>query len=509
MKKVLYPAKDPSFSHVAFTCQTAEPNDKELHNMIDELIAQLYGSKGLRAIIKPGDHVVIKTNIVMCNQGARGEKGRAVITDPRITRYVAEKVREIIGWSGGADLKVVDACFSPDPNPSSIENKCSFHWARLNRIADNTVSAEDVCYDYDCDGYLDGASRAQLVNLDSIGEDGRDLHIMHMSDGSDIKVAFPRFLRTREEAGGIGEFTDVLIGLPVFKNHWYVGISGSLKLHYGFRSLPGCMGDTGRRGHEGFYTFWKDGKMQLNNLKNLQNYIVASHLVRSYDLVIMDCLTADRDGPGSPSGSVSYSRDSDEKVDYILTHALLASEDVVAIDTVETALAGYRPESVSLTTVAADNGLGICDPAHILMLAGERFKFHKQRLAREYGTEGKYPLSVSGNPTVESDVSPKFSVTITEFSLKPDKNGLHHVKYAVIPKTSSVNPDICRIDLVIGGEIVQSYLGDGMLEGEFRFRYEDYNTMNNAYVVGMVCAWDRGFNGVPSFSEFFIPPDKL
>lgn len=505
MEKVKYPAKDPAFAQVAFTCQTAEPNDGEIRDMIDELLSQLFGSRGLRAVVKPGDHVVIKTNIVMCCQGARGEKGRAVITDPRITRYVAEKVREIIGWDGDADLKVVDACFSPDPNPSNPENRCGFHWARLNRAPDNTVSPEDICCDYDCDGYLDGPSRAQLVNLDAIGPEGRDLHTVRMADGREVKVAFPRFLRTREE-GGEGEFTDVLIGLPVFKNHWYVGVSGALKLHYGFRSLPACLGDTGRRGHEGFYTTWENGKLTPHHLDRLQNYLAAEHRIRTYDLVIMDCLTANRDGPGSPSGAVSYSRDIDEKVDYITTHSLLASRDAVAIDTVETAFAGYRPESVGLTKVAAENGVGICDPAHILMLAGERFKFQKLRLAEAYGAEGKYPLSASGNPVVEKGVGPKYTVTITDFTRRPDADGLLHVRYAVTPAVRGTNPDICRVDLVIAGEIVRSYLGGGLLENEFTFRYADYDTMHHAYLVGMVCAWDSSFNCVPSYSEFFIPP---
>jgi len=509
MKKISYPAKDSSFSKVAFTCQTAEPNDAEIKDMIDEVIIQLFGDQGLRAIIKPGDHVAIKTNIVMCNVGARGEKGRAIITDPRVTQYVAEKVREIIGWGDGADLKVLDACFSPDPNPSAVSNKCGFHWARLNRVPDNTVSAEDICYDYNCDGYLDGLSRAKLVNLDAIGEDERDLHIIRMADGREVKVAFPRFLRTREQAGGEGEFTDVFIGLPVFKNHWYVGVSGALKLHYGLRSLNGCKGDTGRRGHEGFYTFLKDGKLQLQNLGCLQNYLVAMHLVRTYDLVILDCLTANRNGPGSPSGAVSYSRDVDEKVDYITTHALMASCDVAAIDTVESSFAGYRVESVTLTKIAAENGLGNCDPARILMLASERFKFHKIRLAETYGPEGKYPLSDAGNPLIEKDVAPKYTVAVTDFTRKPEKNGLHHVNYAVIPNEPSVDPDICRVDLAIGGEIVQSYLGDNLLRGQFTFRYADYDTMNHAYIAGTVFAWDRGFNGVPSVCEFFIPPDNM
>jgi len=71
--------------------------------MIDDVIYQTLGSKGLGAIIKPGYKVVLKVNLVGPYFGERGEKGRGVITDPRVVRYVAEQTREIIGFDNGAD----------------------------------------------------------------------------------------------------------------------------------------------------------------------------------------------------------------------------------------------------------------------------------------------------------------------------------------------------------------------------------------------------------------------
>jgi hypothetical protein len=45
---------------VGFVCRESEPDDAELYKMIDEAIFQVFGEKGLRAIIKPGDKVVSK-----------------------------------------------------------------------------------------------------------------------------------------------------------------------------------------------------------------------------------------------------------------------------------------------------------------------------------------------------------------------------------------------------------------------------------------------------------------
>lgn len=498
---------NPTFTRVALACQADEPNDQELYNMIDNVIFQLYGTEGLRSLVKPGDRVVIKTNIVCCWQGKRGEKGRGVITDPRIVRYLAEKIREIIGWDNGASLKVIDACFSSDPNPSDVNNSVSFHWARLNRVPDNHVWPEDVCYDCNADGILDGTSGAKLVNVDALGEDERDLHRITLANGRTIPVAFPRFLRRREEATDGGDYTDVLIGTPVFKNHGFIGCTGSLKLHYGLRSLMCCHGDTGRRGHNGMYSFSQNGTITPRGQQQLNDYLVAQHLVRSYDLVIMDCLTANRQGPCSPTGAVSITPDPDEAVDYIMTNAIMASIDPVAIDTVESTLGGYRYESIHVLRTAAENGVGVQDPTKIEVDGLMRLMIHRNRLIKAYSPEGRYPLSALGNPELVTDPSAQYTVSLDYHTIKPDNDGLHHVKYTIHPKNPDTDPDIRRVDLVIFGTTVQSIVGDDILQGEFTFRHSDYDCFNGAYVVGLISAWDGMFNCVNSGTEFFIPPD--
>jgi uncharacterized protein (DUF362 family) len=499
---------DQKFAHVAFACQTEEPNDQEIKDMIDDVIYQTFGQPGLHAIIKPGDHVVLKANIVCCNEGARGEKGRGIITDPRIARYVAEKVREIIGMDNGADLKVVEACYYPEVDPSLKIKKTSFHWARLKRVHDNTVSAQDICYDYDRDGYLDGESHATLINLDSLGEDERELRVVPLASGHTVKVAFPKFLRKREETDGNGDFTDVLIGLPVFKNHGFLGCTGSLKLHYGFRSLFGCLGDTGRSGHSGFrMEISQDGHVQFINRSNLYDYIIAQHLVRSYDFVIMDCLTANRNGPGNPNGAVTIAHDPDMPVDYILTNALMASTDPVALDAVETAFAGYKQESVELPAVASQNGIGISDPAHIILDSLERFKYHRLRLIDAYGKSGRYPLSTSGMPALQENIEPRCIVMLTQWAHKADSDGQCHIGYCIKSIIEGVDPDICRVDLYAYGNIISCKTEGDLLQGEFIIKPSDFPFANGRYFSGTVLAWDRSFNCISAAAEFFIAPE--
>jgi len=193
---------------------TREPTDGEIPGLVDDAIAQVLGPRGLSAIIGPGDRVVIKVNIVGPSQGMPGEKGRAIISDPRIVRYVAGKVREIIGSGGTADLKVIDATFSPEKDPSDKNNPQSFYYARLQRSEGKSVSEKDICYDYDADGVLDGGSGAQLVNLDSVPMSERFLTVIDEPVRGRCDVWLPKFLRTKEQARGRGSTAMCTSGSP-------------------------------------------------------------------------------------------------------------------------------------------------------------------------------------------------------------------------------------------------------------------------------------------------------
>lgn len=139
------------------------------------------------------------------------------------------------------------------------------------------------------------------------------------------------------------------------------------KLNYGIYE------DLGRYGHDGLYY----DEAGVHNKHYLYDYLCAQHLIRPNDLIIMDCLTGNRTGPTLPVASIGYSEYSDAPADYILTNAIMASKDSVAIDTVATALAGYQLESIKLLDVAAQNGLGTNDPSRIQLTGYSNFKVHR------------------------------------------------------------------------------------------------------------------------------------
>ena len=486
-------------SRVGFARQTADPTDKEVYDMIDDVIFQTLGAEGLRKIIRPNDKVVLKVNLVGPYMGERGEKGRAIITDPRVVRHVAGLVREIIGFGSRASLKVADAVMYKDKNPSLKVAKTSFYWAKLERTNDNAVDEEDFCYDYDADGILDGGSNAELVNLDAIGEEGRQLFEVPMQNGNTVKVSFPKFLRTKEQAAKADnpeEYCDVLIGLPILKSHGIEGITGAIKLHYGIRSRYGMPGDPGRFGHSGMY-YDETGN---HNVSNLSEYLCAMHLVRSYDFAIMDCITANRKGPTLPIGGISYLPTADQKTDYIIASAMMASCDPVALDTVEAALAGYELSSIPILPLARKNGLGQDNPALIRIEGAASFSLHRQFLWHNY--HGRYPLEDGwGGARAVKSVAPQYTV----FASRPKKSAdkVYDIGFS-ITQSGHHRRKIVRVELVISGEVLLGTIGDSIEDGRFVLDLNKYPALINTDLAYNIFAWDDTFNCVASIERFIM-----
>ncbi len=366
---------------VGFSAMQAEPEDKEMYRMIDDVVLQTLGEKGLSSIIKKGYRVVIKVNMVGGNVGAPGLKGRGVITDARIVRYIADSVREIIGFDPPADIKIIEACYSFSRNPSEPGNKQGFAFARVEEKDGDTVF-----YDANKDGILDGFSKARIINLDSLSDAERIGADIRIASGRNIRVFMPRFLQRKTEAG-TNDYCDVFIGLPVWKSHVIAGITGALKLHYGLRPYFPANGDAGRPSHSGLY--WGTNSM-IYKKQNLIDYITAEHCFRTYDFALMDALCGNRRGPRNPSDGYKFKED--EAVDLIKSHVVMASRDPVALDTAATLLAGYRLDSIGLLKTADENGIGTCDPSRIEIYGLDVFSRHRIFLAKTYGKQKLYPF---------------------------------------------------------------------------------------------------------------------
>jgi len=429
---------------VAFTARdpAIELEEIEIASMVDHVTRQTLGEDRWSALCKPGDRVVIKVNLVGPHRGAEGEKGVGIITDARVVRAVAAGVRQAIGPDG--DIIVTDTVFYRHENPSLKNEPTSFFHA--------------TGYDTDGDTFLDGGSKARLVNAESYGEDRRFPTTVQEPVLGKTAIWLPDFMRPPEEPSASGEYSDVVIYLPVFKSHGFTGITGALKLGYGLRSGKNLPGDSGRSKHSGYG--WGTGNKQL-----LLDYLCAQMKARPCDFVLLDALTANRKGPLNIS-ELSINR----KTDWIRTNALFASTDPVAMDTVETLFAGYDPSSIELLATAASDGLGTDTIANIVITGGNAFGKHRARVSECYPPKasffrkatygkgsGSWPLDDGwGGAKIRVDLkSPEFE----SISLCEEKEESLKIRWKATDPGYGKN-GIVRADLVCGEQIINSVQND-------------------------------------------------
>lgn len=493
--------KDIGLAYQLIKCKTPqEICDQEVYDMVDKVIYQTLGLKGLKKIINTGDRVTLKVNLVGAHQGTRGEKGRAIITDPRIVRHVAEKVREATGPRG--TIKVVGTTHYHHKNPSLKEEETSFYWAKLGRSGNNAINPDiDFCYDGNADGVLDGSSNARLVNLDALGENERFIRTVTLHNGTQVSIAFPKLLRTREEAWRAGEpneFTDVFIGLPTFKTHGIMGMTGGLKLHYGLRSMYGVFSDAGRYGHNGIY-FDEHGNVQGRH--NLVDYLCAQHLIRSYDYTILDALTLNLQGPALPISQITNTADNDQQADFILTNCVMASRDPVALDVAAANLMGFDVKSIPLLEDAAQNGIGESETAYIRIHRDRAFGRVRLHFWNQFGPD-KFPPPprVGAIPLTKSQVDPDFNILLSP----PKKIGAHRYlfTYKIMPvldtSRAEIDPSIriTRVEIHAHKKILVEQTEGNLTNGELivDLNNEEFSRLRHTALACQGYAWDQYFN---------------
>jgi hypothetical protein len=293
---------------------------------------------------------------------------------------------------------------------------------------------------------------------------------------------FPKFLRTPEQAIAAGEpdqYCDVLINLPVFKNHQAAGMTLSIKNYYGFAGDAAYASWGWGRGEHAW------GGDYSSNRDFLDEFLVAQCRARPSDLIILDALTGNRSGP------VNLYTGMHDPVDYITPNAIFAATDQVAIDTVLTLLAGYQPESVAMLDLGHDQGLGIGDPRWIHVKGFDAFTVFRDSLEANFPDEYPFPDPYpdpeyhSGSDDVcnFSDFTAPTNVRI----FPPQWNGDGVCGF---PYTAE-DPDsgLVRVELVIDGELVAAKTSGLGSPGRIECDVSAY--METGWHEARVAAWDQ------------------
>jgi uncharacterized protein (DUF362 family) len=382
----------------------------EIRRVVQEAVS-LAG--GLTNIIKDGDVVVLKPNIVATRGAPRltfldfdayrpnlqiQKEMNGITTDYRVTKAVVELVREI----------------NPSGKVYVMEGSA---WGQTEK------NFKLMGYDHDnipgVDRFisLDDTSRYACVDSDDLvavdlGEKGRypASRMPHYTGGSYY------FDRTYFEA-------DVLISIPVLKNHLYTGMSGGIK-NVSIGATP-CM-------------VYGNDRNQITRIKKihhswgpLNDWIHDYYLCRPVDFVVTDGLQGSQNGPRAQGSS---------SVENALMNMrlILAGKDAVAVDAIHSYIVGIDAQKVDHLRELAASGAGVIDTRHIVVKGNRRVDEVKKsfRLSRILA------VLFRGRKSQYRDFEPP------EFELV--KVTMSDNRLSVDAKTG---PNVTKVELFIDGEL--------------------------------------------------------
>jgi uncharacterized protein (DUF362 family) len=299
-------------AQVSIVRSDAWPSDAEVEAMVREAV-RLAG--GLESVIHPGDVVVIKPNLVQDVPPDRGW-----VTDPRVTRAVVRLAQEArAGTIYIAEGTAVYASGQQDRYPTR----------RAFQVAG-----------YDANGdMVDDATGVQLIDLNISGD-----HTDATDPAYVTSVTIPNgLIRKQYWIPNPILNCDVLISVPLLKNHSNAGLTLALKNMIGI--APNDIYH---------YPGWPVGKHSLSHEPfDLPRHIVDLNLCRPIDFVVVDGLRGMTDGPiGSHFVSPPM-------------QLIMAGRDPVAADTIGALSIGYDPVSIVYLDMAQNVGLGLADVSRI------------------------------------------------------------------------------------------------------------------------------------------------
>ena len=383
---------------------------------------------GLAGVIAPGDVVVVKPNLVMDAPASSG-----MVTDPAVTRAVVRLARE----AGAAQVIIA-------------EGTAQYRQGDANRDRFCTQAAFRVA-GYDADGDLvDDVTGAPLIDLNDSG--GTDV-----ADPAKVtQVIVPMgLIRNEYWLPNVVLNADVLISVPVLKNHYNAGVT------LGMKNLIGLLPSDLYHGPGNVY-----GKHSLSHSPvELDRHIVDVSLARRPDFVVVDGQRGMIDGPVG-------SQIIDPPMGLILT-----GRDVVAVDTVGALVMGYNPCAIPYLNLGAQSGLGTTDTSHIQVVGVPLAQARRD-----------FPAPYADSPAQRADAQPP-TVAITA----PGEGEWEGTVTIVVE--AGDNDAVVRVELYLDDQ-----WGGQALSPPYQFGLDTEQYTQGAHTLRAV-AYDRCLNQAESSRE--------
>jgi uncharacterized protein (DUF362 family) len=345
-------APEAEVALVQSSCEKADELDyAEIKAMVREAV-ELAG--GLQDLVRDGDLVVLKPNLVCLWINSTGEQlppdVNGITTDWRITRAVSGLVREL---NPNGKILVME---------SSAFQVTRMAMDSLNYTPDHMPEVDEfVCLE-ESGGYEEWDS-PKLVRVTLPEGVGNYPDFMKPN-------RTPEFYMNRQYYEA-----DVLISLPVLKNHHYTGLTGAVKCVgmgasppniYGSWETVNVSGATSREVVEKL-----ESRIQLNRSKKINHaslflgmWLSDYYLCKPVDFVITDGLNGSENGPDLPGTCKAGQR-----VDNLMNMRLvLAGKDALAVDVIHSLIIGLDPYRINHLVLLSNKGMGQIDPALIRVM---------------------------------------------------------------------------------------------------------------------------------------------
>jgi uncharacterized protein (DUF362 family) len=307
---------------------------------------------GLDEIVQDGDTVVLKPNFMSAtdtsgslmdligaamNEDPHPEDRRlsqtanGISTDYRVAKAVAELVREL---NPNGKIYVMEASGSG----YTAEKMEILGYTHENiPYVDEFISMDETGNDYAATGQSD-----ELVAVDLGAKK------LYQGDAGLAHTNGLYYVDKRYYSA------DVIISLPVLKNHQMAAVTGAIK-NVAIGSTPPSIYGTSNGARQTIDHTWGP----------LNDFIHDYYLVRPVDFVVTDGLQALEYGP------LAMGAESLESVQMNM-RLILAGKDALAVDTVHALITGVDPEKVDYFTSLANDHVGIMDPAKINVVGNVR-----------------------------------------------------------------------------------------------------------------------------------------
>jgi len=400
---------------------------------------------GLDGIIKAGDVVVLKPNVLTTYYGWASSGTNTipmtvngVCTDWRVVQAAAELVRTIIGpydsATGKGKIMLIEG---------SCNGNMAAQFANIGYTTTNLTEVNEIIgLDTEGGAYSpgDGTSLTAYVTQVTLS----DYKYKTVPDGAYNNNASPY----KTYYKGDGKYwvskkiyeADALISIPVVKNHWDATVTGAIK-NISIGAAPTKIYGIANN------SIGRNGMVNHDSI-NLHEWIADYFSCLPADFVVMDGLQGVQNGPGT--GNNLQALQSNQKN----LRSILASKDPLAIDIVEANLINWDYTTVPyITYLAAKGQVGGKPNGRTIPLRGASKDIvvlgNKKVDDVRKDFEGRLPMSGGNKLTSENLTKP--TVTINSAAFSGTNLNL------ALTLSSGANDNVVKIDVYIDGAYKKSF----------------------------------------------------